>query len=122
MKQLSEIRSNWHNSFLRGEVEILKAIEMPSFKAVNEFGIECGDARYSTISKKVSDGRWFKSSVYTTDVNLEFLLLGNTCYVTGLGEIRSIDSVIRRVFFSEIWIKINDVWKINQIHTSNAKI
>ncbi|PHI34625.1 hypothetical protein CBQ28_23835 [Pseudoalteromonas sp. GCY] len=122
MKQLSEIRSNWHNSFLRGDVEILKDIEMPSFKAVNELGIECRDARYSTINKRVSDGRWFKSSVYASDVSLDILELGDTCIITGLGEIRSKDSTIRRIFFSEIWIKINEGWKINQIHTSNANI
>jgi len=120
MQQLMEKRKQWHQSFLQADIESLQAIESDSFKAISEFGIENTQARYIVIKERKSQGKWFKQSAVAIDITIEFNEIDAGCIVTGLGEIKANEKVIRKVYFSELWSFTAKGWQIQYLHTSSA--
>jgi hypothetical protein len=105
---------------LQADIESLQAIESDSFKAINEFGIENTQARYIVIKARKSQGTWFKHSAVAIDITIEFNEIDAGFIVTGLGEIKANEQVIRKVYFSELWSFTAKGWQIQHLHTSSA--
>jgi hypothetical protein len=120
MQQLMETRKQWHQSFLQADIESLQAIESDSFKAISAFGIVNTQTRYIAIKERKSQGKWFKHSAVAIDINIDFNEIDVGCIVTGLGEIKANENVIRKVYFSELWSFTAKGWQIQHLHTSNA--
>lgn len=119
MQQLEQVRNKWLKAFLAGDVERLKQIELPSFVAASELGIESASTRYRNIENRKLSGTWFKSSASTEDIELSFHEIGPICQVVGIGKVVANGNTIRHCSFTEIWVNKDSQWKVQSIHIAS---
>ncbi len=52
MEELDAVRESWFKAYLSADVKTLQSIELPTFTAISERGIEDASNRYSEITNK----------------------------------------------------------------------
>lgn len=122
MEDLKATRSTWLHAYLAADTEALRAIELPDFNATSEYGTEDTSSRYEVIEHRKRNGQWFRSSATVQDLEIAFEFSGDErCRITGSGRIHAQGKTIRESDFSELWVKQDDQWKVQQLQVTNIR-
>jgi len=99
----------------------LQLIELPSFVAISEYGIEDNASRYQMIKTKKESGNWFRPAAKEVDIEISYIPNGQTCQVIGTGKIIANSKTIRHSHYSELWFNTDNGWKAQSLHVSQAE-
>ncbi len=121
MEELEAVREGWFKAYLSADVKTLQSIELPTFTAISENGIEDASNRYSEITHKKESGNWFRLGAQKVETVVSYISNGSTCQVVGSGKIVANGKAIRQSNFSELWVKSSGLWKVQSIHSSGTK-
>ncbi|GAA3924289.1 DUF4440 domain-containing protein [Litoribacillus peritrichatus] len=120
MNELKDIRRAWYQAFYQGDIEALQKYETDNFVFISGTGIERQN-RYVNIQARVENGSWFKAKVFQKEQRLEFKPLSEKCcLVTGIAEANTEQCSFGAVYFSEVWSKSGNNWRVESLHVSNV--
>jgi hypothetical protein len=119
--QLIQVRAAWYQAFIAGDTGTLDRIEADSFFVVNESGIQGKRAQLQGIAHAVQAGDWFPEGSRTEDQHLDVLPHGELALVRGRGRTVSGDAEAPSIFFTELWQRQGDAWRVASLHYTRCK-
>jgi hypothetical protein len=109
---LENIRQAFTDSYIRGDVEMLRFIEHESFFSLHNKATVSRDQQYRNTSRRISVGKWFPPKTYMTEENLIFTKDFDLTFVSGQAKIILNNQILNTFRFLECWLPVENNWKI----------
>jgi ketosteroid isomerase-like protein len=113
---LLNTRENWYSAFFAGDTDAMAHIEADSFCVVHESGVQSKWEQLHGISRAVLADQWFPTSVRKQDATLSLQNHGEFAVVSGQSHTLIDDERLASVYFSELWRKHAQDWKVMHLH------